>query len=63
MTEQHTREQALLLLRTALADPAANFRDSQWEAINRLVEECAQLLVVQRTGWGKSLVYFLATRL
>ncbi|MBK9712572.1 MAG: RecQ family ATP-dependent DNA helicase [Kouleothrix sp.] len=63
MTEQHTREKALLLLRTALADPTADFRDSQWESISRLVEQRAQLLVVQRTGWGKSLVYFLATRL
>lgn len=63
MIEQHRREQALLLLRTALADPAADFRDGQWEAIHRLVEQRAQLLVVQRTGWGKSLVYFLATRL
>lgn len=33
------------------------------EAIDRLVRERARLLVVQRTGWGKSLVYFLAIRL
>lgn len=32
------------------------------EAIDWLVRERARLLVVQRTGWGKSLVYFLATR-
>lgn len=63
MTEQHQHKQALLLLRTALANPVADFHDGQWEAINRLVEQHAQLLVVQRTGWGKSLVYFLATRL
>ncbi|WP_413160273.1 RecQ family ATP-dependent DNA helicase [Capilliphycus salinus ALCB114379] len=54
---------ALLLLREALKNSDANFRDGQWEAIAELVENRSQLLVVQRTGWGKSLVYFLATRL
>ena len=39
------------------------FRDGQWEAIEALVRDRSRLLVVQRTGWGKSLVYFLATRL
>lgn len=41
----------------------ANFRDGQWEAVSALVEKHERVLVVQRTGWGKSLVYFLATRL
>ncbi|MBX3086425.1 MAG: RecQ family ATP-dependent DNA helicase [Anaerolineae bacterium] len=41
----------------------AEFRDGQWEAIQTLVEDRKRVLVVQRTGWGKSLVYFLATRL
>lgn len=54
---------ALALLRAALGDPSADFRDGQWEAIERLVIDRARLLVVQRTGWGKSLVYFIATRL
>lgn len=54
---------ALQLLRQALADNTATFRDGQWQAISALVERRARLLVVQRTGWGKSLVYFLATRL
>lgn len=39
------------------------FRDGQWEAISALVERHERTLVVQRTGWGKSLVYFMATRL
>jgi len=39
------------------------FRDGQWEAIEALVEHRQRVLVVQRTGWGKSLVYFMATRL
>lgn len=51
------------LLRQALNDPASDFRAGQWEAIDALVNQSARLLVVQRTGWGKSLVYFLTTRL
>jgi ATP-dependent DNA helicase RecQ len=51
------------LLRKALDDPSAEFRDGQWEAIEKIVRDRARLLVVQRTGWGKSLVYFLSTRL
>jgi ATP-dependent DNA helicase RecQ len=57
------RDRALHLLKQALGDPAADFRDGQWEAIQALVERRARLLVVQRTGWGKSAVYFLSTRL
>ena len=53
--------QGLQLLRQALADNTATFRDGQWQAISALVQRKARLLVVQRTGWGKSLVYFLAT--
>ncbi len=56
------RTQAVTLLRQALKDPNAEFRDGQWEAISALVQRRVRLLVVQRTGWGKSLVYFLATR-
>lgn len=43
--------------------PQATFRDGQWEAISALVERRERVLVVQRTGWGKSMVYFMATRL
>jgi ATP-dependent DNA helicase RecQ len=42
--------------------PKAAFRDGQWEAIEAVLRG-ERVLVVQRTGWGKSLVYFLATRL
>lgn len=51
------------LLRRALQDPNAELRDGQWEAIDALVNHRQKLLVVQRTGWGKSAVYFIATRL
>lgn len=43
--------------------PHAEFRPQQWEAIDRLVNDKERLLIVQRTGWGKSTVYFIATRL
>ena len=46
-----------------LSNSTANFRAGQWEAIEELLQKRSRLLVVQRTGWGKSLVYFLATRL
>lgn len=50
------------LLQTALQDPQARFRVDQWECIEALLDR-QKLLVVQRTGWGKSMVYFLATRM
>lgn len=43
-------------------DRDAEFRQQQWEAIDRLVNDKDRLLIVQRTGWGKSTVYFIATR-
>ena len=58
-----TKKEAQLLLQTALGDSNASFRDGQWEAISELLQNNSRLLVVQRTGWGKSLVYFIATRL
>ncbi|MBA0217640.1 RecQ family ATP-dependent DNA helicase [Pectobacterium brasiliense] len=57
------QEQARQLLQTALANPAAQFRDGQWEAIDALVNRQQKLLVVQRTGWGKSSVYFISTKI
>jgi ATP-dependent DNA helicase RecQ len=48
------------LLRQMLG-PEASFRDGQLEAIVASVEERARTLIVQRTGWGKSLVYFIAS--
>lgn len=58
-----TQHKALLLLRKAIDNPTAEFRDGQWEAIEAITQNQNRLLVVQRTGWGKSFVYFLATRL
>src|SRR5580704_16445917 len=50
------------LLRTMLG-PHADFRRNQWEAIEALAVQRRRVLVVERTGWGKSIVYFLATNL
>lgn len=57
------RVQAQQLLKTALDNPTADFRDGQWEAIDSLVNHRQKLLVVQRTGWGKSSVYFISTKI
>src|SRR3954470_1526678 len=47
----------------ALAGPDADFREHQREAIEDLVAGRRRVLCVQRTGWGKSAVYFIATKL
>ena len=56
------RDRAEEVLRT-LAGPAARLRDDQWTAVHALVVQRRRALVVQRTGWGKSAVYFVATAL
>ncbi|MEV0349189.1 ATP-dependent DNA helicase RecQ [Nonomuraea sp. NPDC050680] len=56
------REEAETRLR-ALAGEHARLRDDQWAAIEALVIDRRRCLVVQRTGWGKSAVYFVATAL
>ena len=56
------RQQAEQWLKQILGNGAA-FRDGQWDSIEALVQRRQRVLVVQRTGWGKSSVYFLATRL
>lgn len=63
MFNKVSQNYTLTLLRQALNNPATIFHPGQWEAIETLVVKRARLLVVQRTGWGKSMVYFLATRL
>jgi ATP-dependent DNA helicase RecQ len=56
------RAQAETHLR-ALAGDEARLRDDQWVAIEALVADRRRALVVQRTGWGKSAVYFISTAL
>ena len=54
---------ALELLRIGSGRADATFRDGQEEAIRHIVEGNGRLLVVQKTGWGKSFVYFIAAKL
>jgi ATP-dependent DNA helicase RecQ len=56
-------DELLDLLRALSGRPDAEFHHDQREAIEALVEQRARVLLVQRTGWGKSAVYFLATHL
>ncbi|MCK0116589.1 DEAD/DEAH box helicase [Isoptericola sp. S6320L] len=57
------REQATDALRALVGRDDAELRDDQWSAIEALVAFHRRALVVQRTGWGKSAVYFVATSL
>lgn len=61
-TTQDLRARAEEVLVT-LAGPGSRLREDQWTAIHALVAERRRALVVQRTGWGKSAVYFVATAL
>ncbi len=56
------RERAEEVLRR-LAGAHAVLREDQWRAIEALVVDRRRVLCVQRTGWGKSAVYFVATAL
>lgn len=58
-----TRADALDILRTLVGRGDADFHEGQFQAISALVDERQRALVVQRTGWGKSAVYFVATLL
>ena len=55
--------EAQALLRVAMVNPEADFRDGQWEAIDHIVNQRGKALCIQRTGWGKSMVYFVAAKL
>ncbi|WP_123439961.1 RecQ family ATP-dependent DNA helicase [Streptomyces sp. PanSC9] len=59
------RAQAGTVLARLVGDDtgAARLREDQWRAIEALVADRRRALVVQRTGWGKSAVYFVATSL
>ncbi|EIG26940.1 ATP-dependent DNA helicase RecG [Haemophilus paraphrohaemolyticus] len=54
---------ALELLRIGSDNSQAQFREGQLEAISRIIEGHRRQLVVQKTGWGKSFVYFIATKI
>lgn len=60
---EFNQNRATQLLRQALNNTDADFRDGQKEAIAQIIETTKRLLVIQKTGWGKSFVYFIATKL
>jgi len=57
------RAQAEVALRALVGRDDATLREDQWLAVEALVADRRRALVVQRTGWGKSAVYFVATAL
>lgn len=59
----YNQQRALELLRLGTGNSRASFRAGQEEAIIHVVEGRGRLLLVQKTGWGKSSVYFIATKL
>ncbi|WP_030902596.1 RecQ family ATP-dependent DNA helicase [Streptomyces sp. NRRL F-5126] len=65
MDDPQLRAEADAILAELVGDPggSARLREDQWQAVAALVRERRRALVVQRTGWGKSAVYFVATAL
>ncbi|WP_225830327.1 RecQ family ATP-dependent DNA helicase [Streptomyces sp. NK08204] len=61
--ELRAEADALLAQLIGASAGSARLREDQWQAVAALVEERRRALVVQRTGWGKSAVYFVATAL
>lgn len=62
MATVELEREATEILRRAYG-PKAKLRDGQWDAVSAILEPGARLLLVQATGWGKSVVYFLALSL
>lgn len=54
-------DNALQCLKLMFGD-SAEFRSGQWESIESIMQY-KKVLVVQQTGWGKSIIYFIATKL
>ena len=61
--ELRTEADAILAELVGAPEGSARLREDQWRAVAALVRERRRALVVQRTGWGKSAVYFVATAL
>lgn len=63
MSASFSSTRARRLLRELTGHSEAAFRDDQLEVIQQLVDDRGRVLLVQRTGWGKSAVYFIATKM
>ena len=59
----HTPQNPATLLADLTGNLDATFRSGQLEAIEAVTQPGGRALVVQRTGWGKSAVYFIATKI
>ena len=57
------KEIALSHLRKALNNPEAQFKEGQLDAILSIVRDRKRVLLVQKTGWGKSMVYFISSKI
>jgi ATP-dependent DNA helicase RecQ len=60
---EYSHDRAIELLRKGSGISDAVFREGQEDAIRHIVEGRGRLLVVQKTGWGKSFVYFISTKM
>ncbi|WP_065204364.1 RecQ family ATP-dependent DNA helicase [Shewanella woodyi] len=58
-----SQQRALELLRQGVGSPLATFHEHQWESVDLIVNKRCRLICVQRTGWGKSSVYFISTKI
>jgi ATP-dependent DNA helicase RecQ len=63
MSDLLNHARALELLRAGSGNASVEFRDGQLDAIRSVCSESSRVLVVQKTGWGKSFVYFIACKL
>lgn len=63
MTKTFDSNEAMALLQAGTGNPEAEFRDNQLEAIQSAFKTGSRTLVLQRTGWGKSFVYFITIKL
>ncbi|MEU9925603.1 RecQ family ATP-dependent DNA helicase [Streptomyces griseoluteus] len=63
LEQLRTEADAVLAELVGAPEGSARLREDQWEAVKALVVDRRRALVVQRTGWGKSAVYFVATAL
>lgn len=55
-----TKDMALEFLKKSLLNKNISFREGQYEAIDAVVNKRKKVLVIQKTGWGKSSVYFIS---
>ena len=63
MSHIFDRNEAKALLEAGTGNPRAEFRDNQLEAIQSAFASGSRTLVLQRTGWGKSFVYFISIKM